>query len=556
MKPAYKHLRKERLLKRIALSVSRSRAAELTGGQRYALFRLIRRLQRQLTAWRPEFRLSALFAASVVALGVLTGSSSAQSFGSGQQNPFGLASVGGGAAPCFGDLDGDGDLDMLSGESGGSFRYFRNIGDAECPEFDNATTNPFSLTSIGTYSSPVLADMDADGDLDLLAGGNYSYSTGFIVYFPNVGTPTNPSFNAPLSNPFGISLGAYVYFTAPTVADLDNDGDSDVMLGELYGNFLYYQNTGTSAAPAFGAVQVNPFGLSAIGEDFSAPNFVDIDGDGDLDLMSGGDAGNILFFQNTGTAASPSFGLMQTNPFGLSNAGPSAFPFFTDIDDDSDMDGFAGEYPYGNFTFYENTEITNTPPTGDDDAVTLVQNNTHAFQPSDFSFADVDGNAFRWIQITQLESVGDLEFSGNPVNIFQTIPVGSIGSLTFTPQTGQFGLNYDNFRFKVGDCLAFSNNDYQMTLHVDQWGLGMPKLDHADIRLFPNPSTTEVRLLLPEPEEGELVVHDATGAQVHSQIVPHQRVITINTSGWPAGLYRLSLNTARETTRKDFVVVR
>jgi hypothetical protein len=46
---------------------------------------------------------------------------------------------------------------------------------------------------------------------------------------------------------------------------LDGDGDMDLVTGELVGNFKYFENTGTAASPAFSSVQTNPFSLSSIG---------------------------------------------------------------------------------------------------------------------------------------------------------------------------------------------------------------------------------------------------------------------------------------------------
>jgi len=64
-------------------------------------------------------------------------------FGAGQENPFGLQSVGSSSAPAFGDLDNDGDLDLLSGEYYGNFRYFEN------------NSSPSIFLAIGeAYSTP------------------------------------------------------------------------------------------------------------------------------------------------------------------------------------------------------------------------------------------------------------------------------------------------------------------------------------------------------------------------------------------------------------------
>ena len=87
--------------------------------------------------------------------------------------------------------------------------------------------------------------------------------------------------------------------SSPAFADLDGDGDLDAFLGESYGTTRFFQNTGSSAAPAFAAASANPFGLADVGFN-SSPTFADLDGDGDLDTFIGELYGNTFFFDNTG----------------------------------------------------------------------------------------------------------------------------------------------------------------------------------------------------------------------------------------------------------------
>ena len=119
-----------------------------------------------------------------------------------------------------------------------------------------------------------------------------------------------------VANPFGMSyIGQDIQMA---VADLDGDGDYDALLGEMSGSFYYYENTGTAIAPAFAAPVMNPFNLTNIARNESTPEFGDLDGDGDLDLIVGALNADILYFENTGTTIAPAFAAMQANPFGLS----------------------------------------------------------------------------------------------------------------------------------------------------------------------------------------------------------------------------------------------
>jgi VCBS repeat-containing protein len=250
------------------------------------------------------------------------------------------------------------------------------------PIFQTPTTNPFGLSDVGYFAKPTFADIDGDGDLDAFVGN----SEGNAVFFRNTGTASAPNFTQTTTNPFGLlDVGSNA---APTFADIDNDGDLDAFVGERFGNTVFFRNTGTASAPTFTQTTTNPFGLSNI--EFSAdPTFADIDNDGDLDAFIGVALGNTVFFRNTGTASTPTFTPEATNPFGLSNVGFQAAPTFADIDNDGDLDAFIGSNA-GNTKFFRNTGTASAP--------TFTPEVTNPFGLSDVAyfaaptFADIDND--------------------------------------------------------------------------------------------------------------------------------------------------------------------
>ncbi|MEH2258540.1 VCBS domain-containing protein [Nostoc sp.] len=275
----------------------------------------------------------------------------------GSSNPFNGIDVGYNSAPTLADIDGDGDLDAVVGEFYGTLRYYKNMGSATNPQYTQQTSsNPFNGIDVGLFSKGGFADIDGDGDLDAVVGERY----GTLRYYKNTGSATNPQYTQQTSssNPFnGIDVG---WYSKPTFADIDGDGDLDAVVGEDYGTLLYYKNTGSATNPQY-APQTdssNPF--NGIDVDFkSVPTLADIDGDGDLDAVVGENNGTLLYYKNTGSATNPQY-TQQTdssNPFNGIDVGYNSAPTLADIDGDGDLDAVVGEN-YGTLLYY----INNQPP--------------------------------------------------------------------------------------------------------------------------------------------------------------------------------------------------
>ncbi|MEM9849057.1 MAG: VCBS repeat-containing protein, partial [Bacteroidota bacterium] len=147
--------------------------------------------------------------------------------------------------------------------------------------------------------------------------------------------------------------------------DIDGDGDLDAFVGENSGRIQYFENISTdSTFPDFVLRSTdNAFGITGIDSN-ADPEFVDIDKDGDFDLFSGDLDGTIYFFENIGDTDAPTF-IQQTgldNPFDGVDVGSYSKPTFADTDGDGDLDAFVGTSS-GDLFFYENLEsVTGVVP--------------------------------------------------------------------------------------------------------------------------------------------------------------------------------------------------
>jgi hypothetical protein len=315
----------------------------------------IKFLLQELSGFVPKYQLKKILGSFAVLFGFAT-TSNAQFFIAPVENPFGLIAPSSYIQfPEIADLDNDGDLDILIGRLG-DIAYYENTGTASAPAYAAPVVNPFGIVPSGQIDVPTFADLDLDGDLDLLLGQYY----GAMTYYENIGSATAPAYDAGVPLPFGLT--ATYGYAFPEFADIDGDGDMDLLVGEYDGNLQYFENIGNVIVPSFAAPVLNPFGLTA-GYEIVSPDFADVDDDGDLDLLIGEYYGNLQYYENTGTVTSPTFAASQQNPFGLTPTDYFAFPAIADLDNDGDMDVMVSEY-YGAFQYFENDENADTDGDG------------------------------------------------------------------------------------------------------------------------------------------------------------------------------------------------
>ena len=263
--------------------------------------------------------------------------------------------------PFLVDIDADRDLDLFVGVLGGAhnpnqtasgnFLFLRRG-----PAGYNLETRRFlSMLDLGSESVPALADLDGDGDLDLIGTSKLDpvdQKTSKLHTFRNNGTKQRPSFAVQDTTALTVA-----YHYAPTFSDLDGDRDLDLVLGTWNQGVQFYRNEGSVTQPRW--VQDTAATLQLTRGSNSIPALGDLDGDGDLDLLVGEASGEVNFYRNNGSARAFKFELVAET-FQELDSGRRAHPLLTDWDGDGDLDLLMGAEA-GGISLYRNNGTKENP---------------------------------------------------------------------------------------------------------------------------------------------------------------------------------------------------
>ncbi|MGE3311647.1 MAG: FG-GAP repeat domain-containing protein [Limisphaerales bacterium] len=229
------------------------------------------------------------------------------------------------------DWDKDGDIDLIVGDEDGRAALVENTGGFTAdrtPQFLPPVYFQQEADELkcGALATPVGCDWDGDGDTDIVSGN----TAGYVVLFENLSGPgvAKPRWAAPkaieadgrtirlMAGPNGSIQGpaeAKWGYTTLSVADWDADGLPDLVLNSILGKVVWFRNIGERGAPRLDAARpvevewdgpqptldfgwLRPEGKALLTQWRTTPVAVDWDRDGLIDLVMLDQAGYLAFF--------------------------------------------------------------------------------------------------------------------------------------------------------------------------------------------------------------------------------------------------------------------
>lgn len=418
------------------------------------------------------------------------------------------------------DIDGDGDLDILTFDLGGSFvNYYKNLQEErglskdtmvyelndlcfgkfkesgfaetiflsddpdECasefkdPDEDNKSGGVHSGSTILAY------DNDNDNDMDLLLG---DLTNRGLVYLENGGTAEQAFMTSTdtLFPVYDTQVDLSIFLSAFDI-DVDQDGRNDLLISpnEIssitnVNNIWYYRNTGIPGA-RYSLQQTNFLTEETLDfGSFSKPVFTDYNADGLMDIVVGtdGDFGTdgparlaLYLLENRGSASQPEFVLVDDDyldfrQFSSTSRNPA--PAFGDLDGDQDVDLVIGDAD-GFLYYFENIAGPGTP---------------YSFKPAVYKFMDIDAGQTVSPAIADLngDGLGDLIIGERNSNLFND----TLGNVNYFENQGSIGNPiFDNDVTELPNTPILGVMDTRLTPSSAEKGLASPAIVTIDDEL-------------------------------------------------------------------------
>jgi hypothetical protein len=203
--------------------------------------------------------------------------------------------------PAFGDMDGDTDSDMILGGYDGKIHYFRNNAAIGSPATFALTLANFKnsanrVIDVGDFAAPQIVDVDNDGKKDIVIGGR----NGKLAYYRRTNTAGNPVVDS-VTHFFGnVKVNLPFYTTGYSFPYLFKDGgQTKLLVGAERGTLMFYDHIDGNLNGAF--TLIDSTFMNIFQGTRTAPSGADINNDGFIDLIVGNYEGGVSFYKGTGS---------------------------------------------------------------------------------------------------------------------------------------------------------------------------------------------------------------------------------------------------------------
>lgn len=464
--------------------------------------------------------------------------------------------------PTVVDLDGDGTLEIILNTGGvpsaGRVYLLDPVGN-DLPGW------PLNFDDHWMINAPAAADVDGDGVLDIVTGERVTSVQGFVHVIKMDGTPLNAN--------WPVEVAATPAFT-PSIADVDNDGNNDIVIAASSAGMYIFDNQG-QVFPNFPVFDAN------VSYSYQSPMLADLDNDGDLEIIGSnhGSAAGFYVMEHDGSyksgwpIATSEWTYSPSTVWDVDNDG--VFEIFMS---DRNTSGTAGqELPVVYGLDPDGNNIPNFPIEkygGTEGVISLADVNNDEILDVIFPSVMTDAAGYGYIHAYSLDGSG--EIAGFPLRtrgftflngaVLGDVDNDGMLDLTANSYTLTFGSGVDSTFVHVYNLNVPYNserikrNGYKGDNTRDGFVeieevIGVTEFNtNSVLSIFPNPSEGILTFKIPTAiQNAKVKIFSIDGKQVFSEEKNLETTSTYNLKHLNSGLYFVTISDGEHTSTAKWV---